>query len=64
MDIRSPSNGGCWIFCFYRRLHGYKVDTFKNLLWRLQGLRVRSDEEDSLVWKGEKNEAFSSKALY
>ena len=37
VDIQSPSNGGCWIFCFYRRLHGYKVDTFEKLLRRLQG---------------------------
>ena len=49
---------------FLGRLNDWEVDLVERFLLRLQRWRVSSDEEDRLVWTGEKSVKFSVKAMY
>ena len=63
-DVWIPLNGGCWVPWFCRRINDWEMKIVASLIRRLQGWRVKSEEEDKLVWKGGKSEEFSIKSLY
>ena len=64
VDVWSPTDGGCLVPCFSMRLYDLEVGMVVRLLRRLNGWRVRSDEEDKLIKEGVKTEAFSVISLY
>ena len=65
VDVWSPSfDGGCWAPHFSKRLNDWEVELVERFFMRLQRWRVSSDEEDRLVWVGEKCGNFFVKALY